>query len=330
MRAAEMSVPPDEFETIARLFRPLTGGAPEAFGLMDEAAAIPSRPGHDLIVTKDALVAGVHFLEGDPPGLIARKLLRTNLSDLAAKAAEPFAYFLAVSWPESADWAYREAFAAGLAEDQATYGVKLLGGDTTSTRGPLTASVTLLGWTPSGRMVPRGGARPGDIVLVSGTIGDGGLGLEAARGSLGLPASDVEWLAARYRLPEPRLTLRQALRDHASAAADVSDGLIADAGHIGDASGAGIEIDLDRLPLSAPAAAWLARQPDPAAARLHLATAGDDYEVVCTARPEAADGLMAGANTPLTVIGRVVEGQGTKVFSGGLAVPVVSSGWRHR
>lgn len=317
----------DEFETIARLFRPLAEGAPEAFGLVDDAAAIPSRPGQDLIVTKDAVVEGVHFLPADPPDLVARKLLRVNLSDLAAKGAEPYAYFLSVAWPPHWDEGARTRFAAGLAEDQQRYGVRLLGGDTVATPGPFTASLTVLGWTAAGRMVRRAGAAAGDMLLVSGTIGDGVLGLEAARGGLGqLAPTFRDALAARYRLPEPRVALIPALRAHAAAAADVSDGLLADAGHVATASGVGFEIDLEALPLSAGARAWLAIQGDPAAGLLHLATGGDDYEVVCAARPDEADKLVAAG---FTVIGRMTAGPAQTVRFDGRPIAVGARGWRH-
>jgi len=312
---------PDEFEQIARLYRPLTRGAPEALDLLDDAAVIPQRPGFDLVITKDAVVEGVHFPVGERPDLVARKLLRVNLSDLAAKGAEPWGYFLSVSWPPGADWAARQDFARGLAEDGETYGLRLLGGDTTSTPGPLSASATLLGWVPAGGMVRRGGARAGDLVLVSGPIGDGWLGLKAVQGEI--PDLDGE-LADRYRLPRPRLDLRERLRAHASAAADVSDGLIADAGHIGRASGLGVRLDLEALPLSAPARRWLAGQPDRAAALASLACGGDDYELVCTAPPDEARALG------LTVIGEMAAGQGVEALVEGRAVATGAGGWRHR
>lgn len=310
---------PDEFEQIAALFRPLTRGAPEAFDLLDDAAAIPSRPGFDLVITKDALVAGVHFLPDDPPGLIAQKLLRVNLSDLAAKGAEPYGYFLMTAWPAEFGWAQRQAFAAGLALDGENYGLTLLGGDTVSTPGPLTVSATLLGWVPAGRMVRRGGARMGDLVLVSGTIGDGGLGWLAARGDI----SDNDGAhLRRYRLPEPRTELAGLLLANVHAAADVSDGLIADADHIARASGLGLRLDLDRLPLSRAGQDWLAAQPDRAAGLVRLASLGDDYEIVCTAPPEVAQALG------LTVIGEITA-SGFEVCVDGLQVPPGPGGWRH-
>ncbi len=323
----------DEFDQIAKVFKPLTFGAPEALDLMDDAAVIAGRPGFDLVITKDAMVEGVHFLPGDPLDLTARKLLRVNLSDLAAKGATPCGYFLAVAWPPACDEAQRRLFADGLRLEQLAHTFPLLGGDTVSTPGPLTASVTLLGWVEAGRMVKRGGAHTGDVVLVSGVIGDGGLGLLAAQGQLeALGPEAVAYLADRYRLPSPRLALACALRDYASAAADVSDGLLADAGHIGEASGLGLSIDLERLPVSAAAGLWRDRQTDPIAAHAALATFGDDYEIVCTAPPAAVDrlvGAAAAAGVPLTVIGEAAAGRGAAAFWRGAEISVAQTGWRH-
>jgi thiamine-monophosphate kinase len=322
-----------EFDHIARWLRPLTFGAPEALDLLDDAAVISSRPGFDLVVTKDAMVAGVHFLPDDPLDLVARKLLRANLSDLAAKAAEPYGYFLAVAWPSGTTDADRERFAAGLGVDQQLFGLTLFGGDTVSTAGPLVVSATLMGWVPAGTMVRRAGARPGDVVLVSGAIGDGGLGLRAATGDLpGAAPEHLAALAERYRLPEPRLALREALRAHASAAADVSDGLLADAGHIAKASAVGMRLRLDDMPLSPAAQAWVERQPDRAMALAELAALGDDYEVVATVSPErvAAAVAMAGAaGVALTAIGEVVEGEGIGATYAGAPVSVRRHGWTH-
>lgn len=310
----------DEFAEIARLFRPLTRGAAGAFDLLDDAAVIPGRPGFDLVVTKDAVVEGVHFPEGEAPDLIARKLLRVNLSDLAAKAAEPFAGFLAVAWPAAYGPKDRERFAMGLGSDLEAFGVSLMGGDTASTPGPFTASLTALGWVPEGRMVRRAGARVGDQVLVSGTIGDGWLGLGAVRGEVEDPDGE---LAFRYRLPNPRLDLREALRRHATAAADISDGLVADARHIAEASGVRLRLDLDRLPVSKTAATWLEGQAEVAQALLKLAVGGDDYEVVCTMPPEARK------PPGFTVIGEVTPGAGVEVRAAGRRLDPGAGGWRH-
>jgi len=308
---------PDEFEQIERLYRPLTRGAAGAFGLLDDAAVVASRPGMELVLTKDAIVEGVHFLAGTPPALIARKLLRANLSDLAAKGAEPYGYLLACAWPQAYGWPERQAFAEGLRQDGEAFGLVLLGGDTTGTPGALTLSATMLGWVPEGRMVRRAGAKAGDLLMVSGTVGDGVLGLAAARGEVADPDG---FLAERYNLPLPRLDLRDALRGAAHAACDVSDGLVADAGHIGRASGVGLTVDLDRLPLSAPARQWLDGQADRAAGLLRLATGGDDYEVVCVA-PRPLPGF--------TVVGEATAGQGIRVLAGGRPLDAGPGGWRH-
>ena len=324
----------DEFDQIAHLYRPLTGGSPEAFDLLDDAAAVPSRQGFDLVLTKDAMVEGVHFLAGEQLDLVARKLLRVNLSDLAAKAAEPHGYLLAVAWPAGTSFQDKVCFAAGLAEDQRRFGVRLLGGDTVSTSGPLVASVTLLGWTPTGAMVRRSGGRAGDAVLVSGVIGDAGLGLQTLRQGLsGVSAEQHEALIMRHRLPTPRLELRHVLRRHANSAADISDGLLADASHLGVASKLAVEVELDRLPLSVGAREWLNAQEGQEAALGSLASSGDDYEIVCTTSPERVEAMIADAGrvgVVLTVIGRLAPGAGLSVNLGNRRIEVDHRGWTHR
>lgn len=320
-----------EFETIERLFRPLAH--PEwGRGLIDDVAVLPSRPGHDLVLTKDALVEGVHFLPDDPLDAVARKLLRVNLSDLAAKGAEPLGYLLACHWSERCGWPEREAFAAGLAADQTTFGVSLLGGDTVNTPGPASFSLTLLGWTPAGRTVARSGARPGDLVMVTGTIGDGALGLQAARGELALEAERVETLARRYRLPEPRVDFAAAVRQHARAALDVSDGLMADLAHMAEAGGVGVQLTLERLPLSRAAVAWFETRVDPQAALAQLASGGDDYEIALAIAPQSLDALKREAerlHLRLTQVGEVVETPGLHVLFFGDPVAVERTGWAH-
>ena len=318
--------PVDEFDFIARLMKPLTRGAPEALDLLDDAALISPRPGFELVVTTDMIVEGVHFLPSDPLDLVARKLLRVNLSDLAAKAAEPWGWFFSVSWPKRCGWVEREAFAHGLAEDQDDFGLKLLGGDTTSTPGPLTANATLLGWVPTGQAKLRGGAKAGDIVLVSGVVGDGWLGLKAARGEIDAPGA-----LQRYRLPEPRLSLRAALAA-AHACADVSDGLLADAGRIAIASGLGVEIELERLPLSQDGLRHVESAPGRLEALFDLATGGDDYELVCTTAPERGEHLIAAASVAgvrMTAVGRMIEGQGVRAIYEGRDVTPPRLGYRH-
>jgi len=324
----------DEFQDIARRFRPLTFGAPEALDLMDDAAVIASRPGFDLVVTKDALVEGVHFLAGERPDRIARKLLRTNLSDLAAKGAEPYGCFLAVSWPPHYDADARDQFAKAMGEDLALFGMALFGGDTTATPGPLTLSLTAMGWVPQGQMVRRKGARIGDDLLVTGTIGDGFLGLWAAQGRLPMLTLQQNLaLEDRYHHPRPRLGLGLALRAHATACADVSDGLAADAGHIAAASAVGLRIDLEQVPLSEAALAWLALQDDPVAARLALITGGDDYELVCTISPEQREVFIshaAGLGIEVAVIGKVVSEPVVSLYWRGAIQNIRTFGYQHR
>jgi thiamine-monophosphate kinase len=279
MRSRVMSDPPDEFDWIEAL-RPLTRGEPAAFGLMDDAAVIPARPGFDLVVSEDAMVEGVHFLAGEDAAIVARRLLRTSLSDLAAKAAEPFGYTLMVAWPPERDWTDRIAFIRGLDHDGALFNIALLGGDTVTTPGPLTVSATVFGWAPVDGVVPRSGALPRHELVVCGVIGDGYLGLKAARGEV---ADTNGKLALKYRLPEPMLQLREALRAHAAAAADVSDGLVADVLHLAEASECGVVLDLSLTPLSKAGKTWVARRKDKAKALLELASGGDDYALVCAA-----------------------------------------------
>jgi thiamine-monophosphate kinase len=313
-----------EFGWIERLLRPLTRGHPGALDLLDDAAVITPREGHDLVITKDAMVAGVHFLADDPLDTVARKLLAVNLSDLAAKGADPVGYFLSVAWPRDLSWEAKRTFADGLRLAGETWALPLLGGDTVSTPGPLTLSATLIGDVPTGGMVRRATARPGDLVMVSGCIGDGWLGLKAARGELVDPEG---YLARRYRTPTPRLDLIPTLRRFASASADVSDGLLADAGRIAIASGCAIEIALEQLPVSVDAGNWLAGQPGHVDALLALASGGDDYQIVFTVSPEAYQAMDLTGD--LVSIGQVTAGQGVTASFEGRSVPVERLGWTH-
>ena len=321
-----------EFETIRRLFAPLAH--PEwGRGLLDDVAVVPSRPGHDLVLTKDAIVEGVHFLQTDPLDTVARKLMRVNLSDLAAKGAEPFGYLLACHWSPRCGWPERMTFVDGLRADQKSFGIALLGGDTVATPGPTSFSMTLLGWTPKGRTVGRAGARAGDLVFVTGAIGDGWLGLEAVQGRLSLDAERVAALSDHYRTPTPRIEFALPIRDLASAAIDVSDGLIADLGHMADASRVCIQIDLEAVPLSAAGQAWFEGRVDEQAALEKLVTGGDDYEVAFSApaRDEAALRREAERrHLRLTRIGRVTAGQGLVARFGGQPVSFDRAGFTHR
>jgi thiamine-monophosphate kinase len=321
--------PLGEFGRIRRYFAPLAG--PGGLGLTDDAALIDCPAGRRLVVTVDAMVEGVHYLPTDPPDLVAQKLLRVNLSDLAAKGARPLYYLLTMALPASFGDAWVERFAAGLATDQRRFGVALLGGDSVATPGPATLSLTAIGEVAVGAEIRRAGARAGDIVWVSGTIGDAWLGLRLLRGEYGeLDAAERAPLIARFQVPEPRTELGPRLAGIAHAMCDVSDGLIADLGHICAASGVAATVALAALPLSAPAARLAARDPD---LPTRLATAGDDYELLFAA-PAAAtatiERLAAELSLPLAAIGAIEPGAGVRlVGADGRPIPVVSPGWRH-
>ena len=305
-------VPPlDEDSLIARFFAPIAG--PGGLGLRDDAALIAPPPGHDLVVTVDALVAGRHFFPEDPPDSIARKALRVNLSDLAAKGAEPLGFTLALALPVgwTADWL--GAFARGLGEDAEAYGCPLLGGDTVRADGALTLSITAFGAVPCGRMVPRTGARPQDRLYVSGTIGDAALGLVLRLAGRRAPAGQ-ERLLDRYLHPRPRLALREALLACATGAMDVSDGFVGDLSKMMRASGVSAEVDLGAVPLSPAARRAVAQD---AAAFDVAVTGGDDYEILASV-PEAAgaafEAAASAAGVPVTAVGRVVAGAGAAAF----------------
>jgi thiamine-monophosphate kinase len=309
-------MPSGEDDLIARYFKPLATD-PGALGLVDDAAILKAH-GEDIVVTTDAVVAGVHFLPDDPPDTVARKALRVNLSDLAAKGATPAGFVLTLALPR-ADETWLAAFARGLGEDAAHYGCPLLGGDTVSTPGPLMVSITAFGRLPAGTMVHRSGAKPGDCVMVTGTIGDATLGLDLLRGGAvaAALADDVasrEHLVGRYRVPQPRNALARALREHASAAMDVSDGLAGDLAKLCAASGVSAVIDAPRVPTSPVAAALLARGVTGIEA---LISGGDDYELLCTvadAHYEVMADAARRAGVALTAIGRIVAASGAPRF----------------
>ncbi|PWR19329.1 thiamine-phosphate kinase [Zavarzinia aquatilis] len=314
----------DEFETIARLFAPLTRGEPGALGLGDDAALLAPRPGFDLVLTKDAIVGGVHFFPDDPPAAIGAKLMRVNLSDLAAKGASPRAFLLAAALPPAVDDAWLTAFAAGIGADLDRFGGALVGGDTVSTSGPAVFSLTAIGEVPAGGMIRRAGALPGDLVCVSGTIGDAAL--YVAHRLHRAEVAQIDQLEDRYRYPRPRLALGAALRGLAHAGCDVSDGLVADLGHICAQSGLGAVIEAGAVPLSPAARETLARRP---ALLPTVLTGGDDYELVFALPPEA-DLAALEAVCPVSVIGRFEQGQGVRVLDrAGSPLKLDRTGWRH-
>lgn len=327
---------PGEFELIARYFAPLAKGFPGAYGLTDDAAVIASLPGHELVAKTDAIVGGVHFLVDDPPALVARKALRVNLSDLAAKGAVPRAYMLALVLPMTVSETWIASFASGLVDDQGTYNVHLIGGDTDSTPGPLTVAITAFGDVPTGRILRRGGARADDTVFVTGTVGDAALGLQVLRGKLtALDGRASTFLVDRYRLPQPRVALGPRLIGLATAAIDISDGLLADLGHLCDVSNLDAVIEAPRVPLSAAARSALA---DDATRFATVVTGGDDYEILFTAAPAAVPvlaELARGLAVPITAIGRMSSppsgrGGGVRMLdASGESLPFDRPGWTH-
>lgn len=320
-----------EFAIIARYFAPLAAGVPGALGLRDDAAFLAIPKGQELVAKTDSIVASAHFFPDDPPDLIARKVLRRNLSDLAAKGAVPRWYLLDAAFSKNAGEAWIARFARGLARDQAEFGVRLVGGDTTATPGPATFAVTLLGLVRAGRALRRGGAKAGDDVYVTGTIGDGALGLLARRGELRfLKPKARDYLVGRYRLPQPRTALGPRLLGVANAAIDISDGLVADLGHVCATSKLAAVIDETLLPLSTPAKAALAKRPRLIA---RVLTGGDDYEILFTAPAAAATALARlakAAKVPMTRIGRMEKGRGVTVLDAKRRPrKLAQGGWAH-
>ncbi|MGV6874838.1 thiamine-phosphate kinase [Pseudochelatococcus sp. B33] len=338
-----------EDELIRQIFAPVAGEG--SLDLRDDVALLPSPPGSDLVLTVDTIVAGVHYFPDDPPGMVARKALRVNLSDLAAKGAEPLGFLLCLSMPAETSLSWLAAFAEGLGADARAFGCPLVGGDTVRTRGPFTVSITAAGRVPAGYMVRRTGARAGDILAVTGTIGDSALGLALRLGEGAPPpcggvspdpgSPGPAWrdeltplehahLAQRYLLPEPRNAIALALRDHASGAMDVSDGLIGDARKFLRASGVTGRIDLETVPLSAAARAAVEAE---AGALTTAVTGGDDYEILCSVPPARFEALRAQckhANVALTAIGRVEQGDAPlSVFLNGADYPVGKGSYSH-
>lgn len=313
-----------EFELIARYFAPLASAFDGAGGLLSDNAFLPADARHDLVVKTDTVVSGVHFLADEKPALVAAKALRVCLSDLAAGGAEPFTYQLALTLPRGWSERWIAGFARGLAADQRRFGIVLCGGDTVVSPGPLTITITAFGRVRRGRGLTRSGARPGDELWVTGTIGDGALGLLAARGELAAPA-----LERRYRLPQPRSGLGPRLVGIASAVADVSDGLLADAGHLSQASRLAVHIERESVPLSGAARRALSLQPSLWATVLG---GGDDYELVIAAPPRKAGALQAAgksAGVKVTRIGGFIRGEGVALTVAGRAVAAPRKGYVH-
>ena len=310
-----------EDKLIQRFFAPLATH-PGALGLSDDAAFITPPPGCDLVLKTDAIIGGVHFFPDDAAQTVASKALRVNLSDLAAKGARPLGFLLALALPKDITDNWLTNFAEGLRSDAVLYGCPLFGGDTDRTPGPVTVSIAMVGSVPEGTMVRRAGARVGDRVFVSGTIGDAALGLAVRKGKdWKLSEAQRQHLVARYLLPQPHTALAEAVRLHASAAMDVSDGLAGDFAKLCRASQVGAGIEAARVPLSDAARAVIAAEP----AMLEVAlTGGDDYEIVCTVPAHKVESFRAAAQmakVPVTEIGAVEAGEGAR-FLGADGAPL--------
>lgn len=314
---------PGEFELIARHFAALTQRrADVVLGVGDDAALLDPPPGQELVVTVDTLALGVHFFADCPPAALGHKALAVNLSDLAAMGAEPAWALLALTLP-TPDEAWLTQFAAGFAAIARQFDLSLVGGDTC--RGPLAVTITALGYVPRGQALRRSGARPGDGVYVSGEIGAAGLAVRARRGEITLPAALATHAARRLDYPQPRVALGLALRGLASAAIDVSDGLLADLGHICASSGVGARLELARLPLPDGALAVATRE--------SLVGSGDDYELCFTVPPRhepALGALAAKVGCAVTRIGRIEAAPGLWLIDeAGQTRPAAQAGHDH-
>ena len=309
-----------EDRLIGLYFKPIAKH-PGAFGLVDDAAAVAPPKGCDLVLKTDGIIGGVHFFPDDPPDTVAKKALRVNLSDLAAKGAKPLGFLLTLALPKTVGPDWLKAFARGLGQDADRYGCPLFGGDTDRTPGPITISIAAFGAVPHGKMVRRSGARVGDRVLVTGTIGDAALGL-LVRGDAGnatrwgLDRGQEQHLVQRYLVPEPRNAAAAAVLSHASGSMDISDGLAGDLTKLCKASGVTAAIDVARVPLSAAARAALKGNPELIETIL---IGGDDYEVLVTVPPrqvEAFRKAAAAAGVAATEIGTIAAGKAAPRFLG--------------
>jgi thiamine-monophosphate kinase len=324
----------DEFSLIEKYLRPLTRGNEAARQLLDDVAVVG-----DLIITSDMLIAGVHFLPEDDLALVARKALRVNISDLTAKGAKAFGYFLSIAWPQKTGETDMARFVEGLRLDGEYYDLALLGGDTTRHRkgdAPLTISVTMLGHAGGARVPSRSGAEAGDYLYVTGVIGDAGLGLKVLQGQLSLDEQGQLALIGNYYLPSPPVALAPSITNLAKASLDISDGLIADAAHMAKASHLDINFHADKMPFSLAAKLWLSEQPDRQAALMALLCAGDDYQTLLAIAPKDAleiEALAQKAKIKLTRIGEAEKPKTNPVIrlwsDKGQEIPVSQSGYQH-
>lgn len=314
---------------------PLAAGAPGALGLKDDCAFATPAPGHTFVLKTDAIAEGVHFLADDPPADIGWKALAVNVSDLAAKGARPVGYLMSLAFPSLPTRTWMAGFAHGLGEAQRAFGMHLLGGDTDRRPGPISITPMVLGEVPVGRMVRRGAARAGDLVCVTGSLGDAALGLALRRAPdqrqrWGISEEAAHTLVARYLRPQPRVAFAPTVLAHARAGMDISDGAMKDLGRMCRASGVGARVEIARMPVSDAFAAVRAAAPAAADAALF---AGDDYEILMAVEPARFDQMRAAAGKiglALTDIGMFCAGDGvTLIGPDGVALDTRGSGWDH-
>ena len=318
---------PDEFSLINRYFSACgAAGNDTLLGVGDDCALLAPPTGEVLAVTTDTLLAGVHFPLDSPPRLIAQRALAVNLSDMAAMGATPRWFQLALTMPvANKDWLAE--FSAGLNTMACQFNCALVGGDTT--RGPLTISITLMGTVPSGQALKRSGAKPGDTIFVTGSLGDGAVALAVLEGRLSTSTGDAAYLKERFWQPQARIAQGLAIRNFASSAIDISDGLIADLGHIAEASQVGAVVDVDKLPLSEA----LCRTADPDRRLNWALSGGDDYELCFTVPADKVaqcQRLIDDGGLTATRIGQIIDGQGVRcVDKQGAPFEITGSGYQH-
>ncbi|GGX59583.1 thiamine-monophosphate kinase [Litorimonas cladophorae] len=324
----------NEFELIEHCFAPLAG--PEGLRLKDDTALYTPRDDCELVITMDTFVEGVHFPDGMYGADVAERLLRTNLSDIAAKGGTPRGYLLSVAMNSELMEQWLPAFAKGLETTQSEFGCTLWGGDTTATSGKAVFSITLIGEVPKHGMVQRNGAVIGDDIWVSGVLGDAMLGCHLVTNQLISPApngQDIYRFESAYWRPEPAVKLRTILREYATAAADISDGLMADVAHISRLSKACAALNFDALPFSMGGEIWADGQNDPIAARIELASFGDDYGIVFTSSPKDRQAIFDAAREgrlQMTLVGSILPGEGSVCIDvEGQEIAWPKKGYRH-
>jgi len=319
-----------EFDLIETYFAPLASAEPGSLSLKDDAAVLSTNQGMSTVVTTDCLVAGVHFFPDDPPETIALKLLAVNFSDLASMGAMPRHYTIAAALPRSVEEPWVAQFAKGLREGQSRFGAVLVGGDTVSTDGPLTLTLTALGEVPKSEALMRSGARSGDEVFVSGSIGDAFAGLKVLSGQFqDLRRKERETLIARYRTPTPRIALGLALRGIASAVVDISDGLVADLSHLCDASRVGAKIDSDKVPLSDSIRSLVESSQ---IALSDVLSGGDDYELlfsISSSKINSLEKVLKDGEVKVSHIGSLTKSTDVEFRDGNDLLDFDRTGYQH-